>query len=317
MTTATRRRPKPSAEQHAGRDEERAAKVEALTAQLHTAVVDLADSDAWRRMLAVAGRFHRYSWRNQVILAHQARERGIRLTRVAGFHRWKELGRAVRRGEKGLVILAPLTRRLSVQEAAKLAAEAKPAYDADGRPAMAVRGFRTEHVWDQSQTDPIPGAEQLPEPPSWISQRGDGPAGLWDAVYALIGAEGYAVEHRPPVGRDGWAHGWSDHDRRIVWIRSDVEEAEQIRVAIHELAHLRADHAGRDIPRPQRETEADSIAHVVATWAGLDISASSVEYITGWSGGDTDVLHTALAAIHDTAAAIITDLDGLTASCEQ
>lgn len=317
MATGTRRRPRLSTEQQEQRDAERAAKVQALTEQLHTAVVDLADSDAWRRMLDVASRFHRYSWRNQVLLALQAEDRGMTLTRVAGFNRWKELGRAVRRGEKGLAILAPLKRRLSAEEAAKLAAEGKRAYDAEGRPAMVVRGFRIEHVWDQSQTDPIEGVEQLPDARSWISQLGDGPEGLWDAVCALIEAEGYVIEHRPPVGGDGGAHGWSDHDRHIVWIRSDVDQAEQTRVAVHELAHVRADHFGRDITRAQGETEADSIAHVVATWAGLDISASSVDYITGWSGGDRDVLEAALGAIHDTAAAIIADLEDMTAASDE
>jgi len=317
MGAATRRRRKVSADQLAERDAQRAAKVDALTDELHAAVVDLADSDAWRRMLDVAGRFHRYSWRNQVLLAMQAEDRGIRLTRVAGFNRWKELGRAVRRAESGLAILAPLKRRLSGEEAAKLAAEGKQAYDSEGRPAMVVRGFRIEYVWDQSQTEPIEGAEQLAGPRSWISQHGDGPEGLWDAIWILIEAEGYAIEHRPPVGGDGSAHGWSDHDRRIVWIRSDVDEAEQIRVAIHELAHVRADHNGRDISRAQGETEADSIAHVVATWAGLDICASSVDYITGWSGGDSDVLEAALAAIHDTATAIIADLEDRAGDAEE
>ena len=175
---------------------------------------------------------------------------------------------------------------------------------------MLVRGFRIEHVWDHSQTEPIAGAEQLPEPRSWISQVGHGPEGLWDAVCVVIEAEGYAIEHRPPVGTDGSAHGWSDHLRRVVWIRSDVDEAEQIRVGIHELAHIRADHFGREVSRPQGETEADSIAHVVATWAGLDISGSSVDYVAGGTGANVDVLEAALAAIHRTAAAVIADLDG-------
>ena len=311
VTSTARRtsRRRPTDEQIA----ERAAKVEALTEQLHAAVVDLTSSEAWLALLGVAARFHTYSWRNQVLLAVQAADRGMTLTRVAGFNRWKELGRIVGKGEKGLAILAPVRRRLSGEEAAKRHAEGLPAYDGDGRPIIVVRGFRIEHVFDQSQTEQIPGAEQLPEPRAWIAQRGRGPAGLWDAICALITAEGYEIEHRPPVGGDGSAHGWTDGHRRIVWIRSDVEEAEQIRVAIHELAHIRADHCaddlGRDISRAQGETEADSIAHVVATWAGLDISASSVEYVAGWAGGDGEILEAALGAIHRAATSIITDLD--------
>ena len=262
MTTTTRRtsRRRPTEEQIA----ERAAKVEALTEQLHAAVTDLTSSEAWLALLAVASRFPTYSWRNQVLLVVQAAERGMTLSRVAGFNRWTQLGRVVRRGEKGLAILAPVRRRLSAEEAAKRHAEGLPGYDRDGRPILVVRGFRIEHVFDQSQTEQIPGAEQLPEPRSWIAQRGAGPAGLWEAICALITAARYAIEHRPPVEADATSHGWTDGHRKIVWIRSDVDEAEQIRVAIHELAHIRADHcgpdAGRDIGRTQRETEADSIA---------------------------------------------------------
>jgi len=55
MTTATRSRKT---------DEERKAEVEALTEQLHAAIGELTSSEAWVRMLAVAAKFHRYSWRN-------------------------------------------------------------------------------------------------------------------------------------------------------------------------------------------------------------------------------------------------------------
>ena len=75
-----------------------------------------------------------------------------------------------------------------------------PGYDRDGRPIIVVRGFRIEHVFDQSQTEQIPGAQQLPEPRPWVAQRGQGPAGLWDAICALITAAGYEIEPRPPVG---------------------------------------------------------------------------------------------------------------------
>ncbi|MGD9697300.1 MAG: ArdC-like ssDNA-binding domain-containing protein [Thermoleophilia bacterium] len=312
MTATARRnsRRKPTDEQIA----DRAAKVEALTEQLHAAVLDLTSSEAWLALLAVASRFPTYSWRNQVLLAVQAADRGMNLSRVAGFNRWRQLGRIVRRGEKGLAILAPVRRRLSAQEAAKRHAEHLPGYDRDGRPIIVVRGFRIEHVFDQSQTEQIPGAQQLPEPRPWVAQRGQGPAGLWDAICALITAAGYEIEHRPPVGADATSHGWTDGHRKIVWIRSDVNEAEQIRVAIHELAHIRADHlgdddSGRDISRAQRETEADSIAHVVASWAGLDVAASAVEYVAGWSGGDAEILEAALSAIHQAATSIIADLD--------
>ena len=76
-------------------DEERTAEVERLTEQLHTKVLELSSSEAWVRMLWVAGRFHRYSWRNQLLLWGQAEDRGLTITRVAGYRRWAELGQQV------------------------------------------------------------------------------------------------------------------------------------------------------------------------------------------------------------------------------
>lgn len=73
-------------------EEQRTAEVAALTEQLHAAVGELTSSAAWVRMLAVAGNFHRYSWRNQALLWVQAEQRGMTISRVAGYRRWAELG---------------------------------------------------------------------------------------------------------------------------------------------------------------------------------------------------------------------------------
>jgi hypothetical protein len=58
-------------------DEERAARVEAVTAELATAVAALTDSTGWRSMLEVSARFRRYSLTNQLLLGAQATQRGM------------------------------------------------------------------------------------------------------------------------------------------------------------------------------------------------------------------------------------------------
>jgi hypothetical protein len=143
-------------------DEQRAAEVETLTDKLHAAVAELTSSEAWLRMLAVSARFTRYSWRNQVLLWLQAEDRGMTISRVAGYRRWAELGQQVTTGSKAFQILAPVRRRLSTEEAAKWAAQGKTAFDGDGRPIVVVRGFRIENVFDESQTQPMEGREPLP-----------------------------------------------------------------------------------------------------------------------------------------------------------
>lgn len=196
-------------------DEERANEVEALTEQLHAKVTELTTSDAWVRMLTVASRFYRYSWRNQVLLWLQAEDRGVTLTRVAGYRRWAELGQQVQRGSKAFAILAPVRRRLSVEQAHQVVADGRRGFDEDGRPVMVVRGFRIERVFDESQTEPMAGHEPLPRPSPWVQQTGAGPEGLFDPLAQLVAAEGYELEVRPPIQSDHGAHGWTSRERPV------------------------------------------------------------------------------------------------------
>jgi hypothetical protein len=91
--------------------------------------------------------------------------------------------------------------------------------------------------------------------------------------------------------------------KALVWVDSECEEAERIRILTHELAHIRCDHFDRDVTRAQGECEADSVAYVVCQVAGLDISASAVDYVATWaSRDDPEVLEATLETIHNAAA---------------
>lgn len=144
--------------------EERAVQVEALNAQLAQAVEALTTSDGWMRMLAASAKFHRYSPNNVLMLAIQAYERGTEITRVAGFRRWLELGRCVTKGEKGYIVIAPVRRRLSREEAVQAAARGERAYDSEGQPALVIRGFKAEHVFDIAQTSVVHPEKWIDEP---------------------------------------------------------------------------------------------------------------------------------------------------------
>lgn len=66
------------------------------------AALEQGQSETLRAYLAVMSRFHQYSWGNALLIASQRPT----ATRVAGFHTWRKLGRHVRKGEKGTVLLA-------------------------------------------------------------------------------------------------------------------------------------------------------------------------------------------------------------------
>ena len=111
MATKTARRPRTPEDIEAA-NAARAEKVEALNAELVAAVEQLADSNAWRRMLEVSARFTRYSLNNQILLWSQAEQRGVTLTRIAAFGTWKKLGYRIKAGSKGFGIYEPIRTRL-------------------------------------------------------------------------------------------------------------------------------------------------------------------------------------------------------------
>jgi antirestriction protein ArdC len=135
---------------------ESSSKKDEVLATLAEGVARLTDSEAWRAWLNVQRRFHNYSFGNTLLILWQRPD----ATRVAGFHAWLHLGRHVRKGEKGIAILAPIPQRLRVEDE-----------NGDEKTVVgAAHHFRLAHVFDIAQTD---GAE-LPDTP--ISKlHGDDP----------------------------------------------------------------------------------------------------------------------------------------------
>ena len=80
-------------------------KVDDALANLQSALSN-GDSDTLKAYLAFLGRFHNYSFGNQILIYLQNPD----ATHVAGFQRWKALGRYVKKGETGIRILAPMVR---------------------------------------------------------------------------------------------------------------------------------------------------------------------------------------------------------------
>src|SRR6266404_3054915 len=69
-------------------------------------------SESLTKYLAVMGKFHNYSFGNQMLIAMQRPE----ATHVAGFRAWTRFSRHVKKGEHGIMILAPLVGRRKDEE---------------------------------------------------------------------------------------------------------------------------------------------------------------------------------------------------------
>ncbi len=79
-------------------------KIDAVMKQLQAGVESIQSSDQFRLFLTTMSKFHDYSIGNQILIMFQRPD----ATRVAGFTTWRDLGRWVKKGEKGIAILAPV-----------------------------------------------------------------------------------------------------------------------------------------------------------------------------------------------------------------
>ncbi len=251
-------------------------------AELHEQIVAgtaaLVSSQGWEEMLQIVARMPQYSLRNVLLIARQAPE----ASRVAGFRVWQGLGRQVRKGEKGIAILAPCTYRPLVSEQ-DAAAPSEDAAAGGQSPRRQIRGFRAVYVFDISQTE----GEPLPEVGP-VLLDGQAPPGLWDGLAAQITAHGYTVER----GECSGANGYTDPATKIVRIRADVSDAQAVKTLAHELGHIECGHV-QDLPtyrtcRGRCEVEAESVAYVLAAAHGLDAGSYTFGYVAGWSSGDVN-----------------------------
>ena len=197
-------------------------------------------------------------------------------TRVAGFHTWRRFNRAVRRGEKGIAILAPLVRRRRDEETADRQATPVDA-EADTRD-RAVLGWKTVYVFAQDQTDGAP----LPSFPG-RGTRGDvGP--YLKQLCEAVQQDGIALTFHEDLGG---AEGTCRPGHQDIRLRQGLDPAPAFCVLAHEYAHdllHRRDDPARPADRRGREAEAEAVAAIVAEAVGLDHLGSAHDYIRLYDG---------------------------------
>ncbi|GIF02011.1 ArdC-like ssDNA-binding domain-containing protein [Paractinoplanes rishiriensis] len=291
-----------------------------------------ADPGQWVEFIEQAAVFGaRYSLGNQLLLMMQAAERDITAQyflpfgNKAGTSGWKRHGRQVRTGEKAFKIWAPIRRRPNEEQAAQWQAEGRTVRrEPSGRLAAQVVGFRLSPTFELSQTDgkpfEIPTVRQIRRVkvsaagmPQLLD--GDDPTGAFDDVVKLITDAGYSFELAPPGSRYlGTANGVTvGGTARLVRVRDDVSAAQQVKTTAHELAHILCGHLddtapGQDLHRGRRETEAESVAHIVCAVLGLDTAAYSDAYVLGWANGDLDLVKQCADTVLRVAKTILTQL---------
>ena len=292
-------------------------RIKEITAGIEQGIKELFESDRYRKYLTTMSRFHKYSL-NNVMLIHSQRPDA---TLVAGFNKWKNsFGRHVKKGEKGIQILAPTPYKIKVEKE-KLDPETKlPMIDENGDPVteekeVSIPMFKVVSVFDVSQTEGKP----LPQ-----------------LAYSLSGAVEHYEEFMEALKRTSTVpikvehteknvDGFFDLTNQSITIQAGMSEIQTVCTVIHEIAHSRLhnyDHMtevaddGETLLTPAEkdrhteEVEAESISYAVCQYFGIETSDNSFGYIASWSQGkELKELRASLEIINRTSSELISGIE--------
>ena len=280
-----------------------------ISERLEQGVKEIFTSERYTEYLDTMSKFHNYSFNNTLLITMQKPE----ATLVAGYQAWqKKFNRHVKRGEKGIQIIAPAPIR-EKQEIEKIDPVTKePVIGEDGQPEteiveMVIPRFRVITVFDVSQTEGEPIADlDVPELTGSVQ--------FYDTFMQ-------ALQNISPVpirmmNVEGEAKGYYHQTEKYIAIKEDMSNVQTMKTGVHEVSHaLLHDREVMDAEgvlkdRTTKEVEAESIAYIVCNHFGLDTSEYSFTYIASWcESKDMKALRASMDTIRKTSAEIIGNIE--------
>ena len=288
-------------------------KLSEILKKLEDGVKDIFNGDKYAEYLACMSKFHNYSFRNSLLILMQKPDASM----VAGFGAWRDNHkRTVKRGERGIKIIAPSSYKTKKQIEKINPATNKPIIGWDGKPLteekeVTIPTFRVATVFDLSQTEgePLPslGVDEL-----------TGNVADFKKFYAAL------EKISPmPIGYediDTGAKGYCNFEEQRIAVKNGMSEVQQLKTLIHEIAHAKLHNILKEkstelTPEEQKnnrtmEVEAESVAYTVCQRYGIDTSDYSFGYVAGWSKDkELPELNASLDTIQKTANEIILGID--------
>lgn len=281
-------------------------KVEEITKKLEQGIQELFESEKYERYLKVMSKLHNYSFNNSLLIAMQKPD----ATMVAGFTSWKKnFHRNVKKGEKGIRILAPSPYKVNKEVDKIDPVTQQPMLGRNGEPIkehvqVTIPAYKITTVFDVSQTE----GEKIPEIATALKDE----VNDFEKMFQII-------EKVSPVPIvldqiNSVANGYYDLEKKVIVIKKDMSEAQTLKTAVHEISHAKLHDRDSGIEakadRKTKEVEAESIAYTVCSHLGLDTSSYSFGYIAGWSSDkEFGELKKSMNVIQHTASELITDID--------
>lgn len=287
--------------------EARKAEMTEITAKLEQGVKDIFNSDRYKDYLRFCAKLPKYSVNNQILIMLQKPE----ATMCQSFLSWKNMGRSIKKGEKGIRILAPSPFKVQ-QEQNKIDEYGSPILDKDGNNVkeivkITINAFKPVSTFDISQTEgePIPNIEV-----NELTSTIEGYETLLNSISEIVSVP--ITFENISSGAKGY---FSLADNRIV-IQEGMSEAQTLKTLIHESAHsilhskTALDSSSEKKSKNQKETEAESVAYIVCQHYGIDTSEYSFKYLASWSNNkEVSDLKSSLDIIRETASSLIDKID--------
>src|SRR5579872_3292557 len=249
------------------------------------AALESGHSEVLTAYLGAMAKFHTYSFGNIMLIARQKPD----ATNVAGLRAWNSLGRFVKRGEKGIFILAPMVGKRSTKDVAT----DEPSEDATTEGQRTLYGFRAVYVFDVTQTE----GKELPT----LTEVNGDVSGYRERLFKFVESQSVEISFSERISpAKGLSYGGK------IKLLSGMQPAEEFSTLVPEITHEML-HRGdrRTLTTKQvRETEAEAVAFVVCQSVGLQNGTASQDYIQLWHG-DANLLRESLEAVQQTAAVIL------------
>jgi antirestriction protein ArdC len=206
-------------------------------------------------------RFYNYSFGNQLWAWSQCQSRNISLGPIATYKRWSELGRQVKKGEKAISLVVPVT--------------VKDRDSAGNETGKVFSIFAVRSNWfvvNQTDGDDYQHEVQIPQ---WNKDKALETLGITEELFALP---------------NGNVQGYAQLDT----IAINPVAALPHKTRFHELAHVVLGHTKEGLvtdsqytPRDISEVEAESVAYILCSLLDLPGQEESRGYIQSWLNGQT------------------------------
>ena len=247
-------------------------KIKAALERIEQGLATINTDEDWISFLRFQSLFYQYSFGNTIMIFLQNPE----ATYVMGYKAWNKLGRYVRKGSKGLAILAPCIKKVEVFKEPENRSEY---HDQEGEKETkkVLSGFRIAYVYDIADTDG--SDEMLPVLVKGLSGNSESEREIFIRLMKVISKEFVVQEITGTASKGSY-----NLETGIITVRSDLEYLQRIKTLLHETAHAYdfKMNPEEDIPRNRRELIAESVAMVVSMRLGLDTSSYSLSYIQSW-----------------------------------